>query len=62
MQIANVPVSCHNCHSMAYGRDSSYRQGNKIIIECVWVCSGCGQVTKRHSEERPIDVKQEQQR
>lgn len=61
MEISNVPVSCHVCRGTAYGRSSSYKYNNKLVTECIWVCSNCGQVTKRHSEETPINDQQTQQ-
>jgi len=52
MNISNVPVGCHICgNGMAYGRESSYRQGDKMIVECVWVCAKCNGVAKRHEEQ-----------
>lgn len=49
-QLTNVPVGCQICGATAYGRESSSRTSDGVLHECVWICSRCGGVAKRHSE------------
>lgn len=49
--INNVPVCCNICGGTAYGRESTTKVSYGHFLECLWICSCCGGVAKRHTEE-----------
>lgn len=49
-EIRNTPTTCQICGAGAYGKETTTPTTGGTIIECVWVCSRCGGVARRHSE------------
>ena len=49
-EITNTPVGCQICGAPAYGRESFSNTHEGVIHECIWICSRCGGVAKRHTE------------
>jgi len=59
-EIKNIPVGCQICGATAYGRESTSKTRYGHIVECVWICSKCGGVAKRHTEEIKSQNEQQQ--
>ena len=46
---------------MAYGNEQSYKSSQGTVTECIWTCSQCCGVAKRHHEiiKESVDTKYE---
>jgi DNA-directed RNA polymerase subunit RPC12/RpoP len=52
--IQNKPIACPYCgNRIKAGRERKTPQGNKIFVECVWVCDRCGMNARR--DQKTID-------
>ena len=46
--IQNKPIACPYCgNGIKEGRERKTPQGNKILVECTWICSRCGMIARR---------------